>query len=59
MEREMIDLGYMNGWHEGAPEIITKCRKLKHMIFSQNVGKCLNRYGCEICGYSYLIDSSG
>lgn len=53
----MKDLGYANGWIE-TPEIVKKCNQLGHRGYSINRGKCLNEYGCERCGYKYLIDSS-
>jgi len=53
----MIDLGYANGW-KGTPEIVQKCSDLGHQQYSKTVGKCLTEYGCEECGYKYLVDSS-
>lgn len=57
----MKDLGYANGWIE-TPEIVKKCREqnndFKHIGYRRAIGRCLNEYGCERCGYKYLIDSS-
>jgi hypothetical protein len=53
-----VSLGYANGWGSKTPEIVLECEKLGHRQYSKNEGRCLNRYGCEICGYYYLIDSS-
>lgn len=39
-------------------EAIRKCSKLKHRTKETNIGRCFNRYTCEICGFSYEIDSS-
>jgi hypothetical protein len=49
--------GYANGWKE-VPPYIKKCEELGHKKYSKNVGRCLTEYGCEICGYTYLVDSS-
>lgn len=54
-----VDLGYANGWGRGnTPEIVKICEDMKHLGYSKNVGKCLTEYGCEICNYHYLVDSS-
>jgi hypothetical protein len=57
MKEEMNDLGYANGWRD-TPEEVQKCNDLGHRGYSINRGNCLNEYGCEICGYKYLVDSS-
>ncbi len=55
----MRDLGYANGWGKGkTPEIVKSCNDQNHRGFSENVGRCLNKYGCKICDYFYLVDSS-
>ena len=60
MAENTKDLGYMNGWGRGkTPPEIKICFDLKHAGYAKNVGNCLTLYGCEICGYSYLVDSSG
>ena len=58
-EYQFIDLGYANGWVGGkTPKIALECARLNHRPSSSNEGKCLTKYYCEICGYSYSIDSS-
>jgi hypothetical protein len=49
--------GYANGWKE-VPPYIKKCEELGHKKYSKSVGRCLTECGCEICGYTYLVDSS-
>jgi len=54
------DLGYMNGWTQGTPEIVRKCvDELKHEVEYRQVGNCLHQYTCRLCGYTYRVDSSG
>ena len=55
--RDTVDLGYANGWKD-TPKILRTCNKRKHFMYIKTVGKCLNEYGCELCGYKYLVDSS-
>lgn len=60
---DMKDLGYANGWKE-TPEIVKKCNSLRkqdvtHTGWCRRVGNCLHEYGCDVCGYFYLVDSSG
>jgi len=50
-------LGYANGWDK-TPEIVHECREKGHLGYAGNVGRCLTEYGCEVCGYKYLVDSS-
>ena len=57
MSEDLQDLGYCNGWKK-TPEIINKCREKGHIGYAKNVGRCLNEYGCKVCGYFYKIDSS-
>lgn len=37
---------------------IDKCGELGHSRKETNIGRCLNRYTCDKCGFSYEIDSS-
>jgi len=53
----MQDLGYVNGW-EKTPDIVHECREKGHLGYAKTVGNCLREFGCEICAYKYLIDSS-
>ena len=52
-----MDLGYANGW-EKTPPIVEACKALGHVQGSRNEGNCLTRYGCDLCGFTYLVDSS-
>lgn len=54
----MKDLGYANSWGQNTPPEIKICNDLKHVKYAKNVGRCLTEYGCLICGYKYLVDSS-
>lgn len=60
-EVKLVDYGYANGWKE-VPGIIKECREKRkdthHDTFSNNIGRCLNEYGCRTCGYVYKVDSS-
>lgn len=62
-EIKMVNFGYANGWKE-TPGIIVECRAKRqtnkeiHDTFSNNIGRCLNEYGCRTCGYVYTVDSS-
>lgn len=53
-QKELKDLGYANSWKE-TPEIVERC---KCVGWIRNIGRCLNEYGCSICGYKYIVDSS-
>ena len=53
----MTNYGYANGWNE-TPEAIKKCRELKHKTVEKKLGRCLNQYTCDICKYTYKVDSS-
>lgn len=53
----MKDLGYLNSWYNNPPEIVTKCRDLGHNLIWENSGRCLYQCTCEICGYTYKVDS--
>ena len=57
----MEDLGWANNWRE-TPEIVKKCRALKHSRTDKDVGPphrgLEHVVTCEICGYVYRYDSS-
>ena len=58
-EEQFIDLGFANSWEkEAVPQIALMCKALKHQLSSFEEGRCLTKYYCEICGYSYSVDSS-
>lgn len=49
------DYGYANGWTED-PDRVKNC---KHRpLETTNEGRCLTRYTCSQCRYTYLVDSS-
>ena len=50
--------GYANGWTD-TPPYIQRCEELGHKKYAKGLGRCLTECGCEECGYSYLVDSSG
>jgi hypothetical protein len=56
--RDILNLGYANGWGKNTQEIVVHCEEEGHKCYSINVGKCLTKCGCEICNYTYLVDSS-
>ncbi len=58
MEGEVKDLGFANGWGKNTPEIVKECDKQGHRGWSRKVGNCLTEFGCGICAYKYLVDSS-
>lgn len=53
----MTNYGYANGWIS-TPDVIVRCREKNHKIVVKNIGRCLNQYTCEICKYTYKVDSS-
>jgi len=50
----MKDLGYMNGWTK-TPKIVEKC---EHNVERTSDCKCVERVTCNVCGYTYCVDSS-
>lgn len=59
----MTNLGYANGWVT-KPDIVVKCDEEHHTTGAHDrdnkpIGRCLTRYWCHTCGYTYLVDSSG
>lgn len=56
-ENIFTDLGMANGWIT-VPEIVTACVEKKHSPKKTGVGKCLTEVSCELCRYTYTIDSS-
>jgi hypothetical protein len=58
----MKSIGCANGWSK-VPAEIEKCKELAkteegHGKIHNNLGRCYNEYGCEICGFTYTVDSS-
>lgn len=54
---EIVDLGYANGWNE-IPEIVQKCADEDHVLRYEVTGRCLIQRWCDVCGYTYRVDSS-
>jgi len=52
--KEIKGLGWANGWTE-IPEIVKNCT---HKQKVEQTGRCEHRHTCEICGYTYMVDSS-
>lgn len=52
--KEIQGLGWANGWTE-TPEIVKNCT---HKQIVEQTGRCEHRHTCEICGYTYMVDSS-
>ena len=53
----MTDLGIINAWKE-IPFIFIECAKLGHVKVSKKLGRCYHEYTCEICKFTYSVDSS-
>jgi hypothetical protein len=56
----MKDLGTANGWSENCEEkqLVQACWDKKHVQRSINLGRCYNKYVCDICQITYTVDSS-
>jgi hypothetical protein len=59
----MIDLGYANGWGKNAPKEVIDCeidtkKNGQHKWEVVNAGRCVTKYTCLTCGYTYKVDSS-
>lgn len=55
--KRFYDFGWANGWAEN-PKLVQKCRRAHHLGKDERVGRCSTRYTCDICGYTYRVDSS-
>ena len=55
-QKKVKSVGTANGWSE-TPEVVVKCRELGHSTVGKTVGRCLTRYTCHKCGYTYKVDS--
>jgi len=56
-EEKTQDLGYANGWTKKVPDVVQACKKKLHQVEQKTVGRCLTKYTCEKCNYTYMIDS--
>ena len=52
----MKDLSTMNDWNETPPEFKV-CKEAGHELTVENLGRCYNKYTCEICRISWKVDS--
>ena len=50
------DLGTMNSWNETPPKFKI-CKEAGHELTVENLGRCYNKYTCEICKISWKVDS--
>ena len=62
MEKELVNLGYMNGWagDKGKENyaIVLNCREAGHTRESHSDHvRCISTCTCRECGYTYKIDS--
>lgn len=60
IEPKVKNLGWANGWGD-TPEIVERCRKLKHQILDVDHSRMRgtnHEVRCDICGYVYRYDSS-
>jgi len=61
----MKDLGCINSWYRNKEEekeyeqIRKDCYEKGHKETETKLGNCYHRMTCEICGYTYTVDSSG
>lgn len=58
MQDKYKDFGYANGWWDGTPDEVQKCRDEGHQKESKTVGRCVTEYTCDICKIKYMVDSS-
>jgi len=58
-KQEMMDLDYVNGWKE-TPKIVKTCNEKGHVkkFKPHSMFRCVTVVTCEVCGYTYKIDSS-
>jgi len=57
-KKEIICLGWANGWGSDTPEIVKNCESKGHHQEASNSGRCITIYRCRECGYYYRVDSS-
>ena len=53
----MKDLGTINEWanNDARYELLKNC---KHGQITTNLGRCYNQITCEVCKFTYKVDSS-
>lgn len=54
---DLENLGYMNSWHNGVPEIVKKCSAKNHKLTYSVIGRSELEYKCPICKFTYMVDS--
>ena len=54
---ELITLGTANNW-DVSPQIISICNDKKHTLTKEKIFSNLYKLTCQVCNYSYYIDST-
>jgi len=49
-------LGYANSWGDNVPDIVKNCKHTKK--HNKTIERNVTSVTCEICGYTYKVDSS-
>ena len=49
-------LGYANSWGDNVPDIVKNCKHTKK--HKKTIERSVTSVTCEICGYTYKVDSS-
>ena len=49
-------LGYANSWGDNVPDIVKNCKHIKK--YNETIKRNVTSVTCEICGYTYKVDSS-
>ena len=52
----MKNLGYLNEWNKGIPELVKNCTHEKDI---EEIRRNVMEVKCEICQFKYKIDQSG
>lgn len=56
----MKDLGYANGFGKNWPKVVKQCQAKFHRLSVEKTNnKCVVKYSCAKCDYSYKVDSGG
>lgn len=64
MEKQIVNLGWMNGWHgeieEKNRQILRECSAKGHKVKENgDFCRCVSETTCVECGYTFKVDSSG
>lgn len=55
-EQILKSLGYANSWGDNVPDIVKNCKHTKK--HNKTIERNVMAVTCEICGYTYKVDSS-